>query len=274
MSSILQSLEMPWIVEAIEATLTEEVAWFGRVMPFAELHKTPELFWLYSGQAGTNAVLATHLKRNDHDYAQAKIDEMIAYYDARDITFGWTVGPSTRPAHLAAILETRGFQHIFSTTGMAADLRAINEDVPVHTALAITEIDDLYMLQVLGSIEVQGFETSWETAQLYVETYARAGFGHGQPWHHYLGWLHGMPVASASLLYHAGVAGIFGVATLPEARRQGIAATMMLHVLRQARERGYTIAILSPTEMSEALYRRMGFQAYCALQHYEWTPGE
>jgi predicted GNAT family acetyltransferase len=86
--------------------------------------------------------------------------------------------------------------------------------------------------------------------------------------------LHNRPVASASLLYHAGVAGIYGVSTIPVARRRGVAASMTLHLLRVARDTGYRVATLSPTDMSEAIYRRIGFQPYCTLLHYEWSLGE
>ena len=79
------------------------------------------------------------------------------------------------------------------------------------------------------------------------------------------------PVTIASLLFHAGVAGIYGIATVPQSRRQGVAAAITLHALHEARRRGYRIAVLSPTEMSDALYRRIGFQEYCKLSHYEWS---
>jgi predicted acetyltransferase len=91
-------------------------------------------------------------------------------------------------------------------------------------------------------------------------------------WRHFIGWLHDMPVASTSLLLHAGVAGIYGVTTIPEARKKGIATAMTKHALRQARELGYHVAVLSPSEMSLRIYQRLGFQHYCTLQHYGWTP--
>jgi ribosomal protein S18 acetylase RimI-like enzyme len=157
------------------------------------------------------------------------------------------------------------------TTGMAIDLQALNEHVFIHPDLVITEIDDLETLKILRSIEISGFGASEMAAQNYYESYTRTGFGNGTPWHHYIGWLHGEPVTIASLLFHAGVAGIYGIATVPQSRRQGAAEAITLHALHEARRRGYRIAVLSPTEMSYALYRRIGFQEYCKLIHYEWS---
>lgn len=274
MSMILQSLASPAIEEAIEANFNEEMACLGYGLPQGELHKTPELLWIYTGSRGPNAVLYSHFASEDTTYVHARIDEMLTFFETRNMDFGWTIGPSTRPANLALILETHGFVYSDSTTGLAIDLQAVNEHIRVNTDLIITEIEDLETLEILRSIEISGFGASEMAAQNYYDSYARTGFGNGLPWHHYIGWLHEEPVAIASLLFHAGVAGMYGVATIPAARRQGVGAAITLHALQEARRHGYLIAVLSPTEMSIAIYRRLGFQEYCKLHHYEWSPGK
>ena len=273
MSIILQNLASPTIEEAIEANFNEEMAHLGYGLPQGELHKTPELLWIYTGTRGPNAVLSARFSSEDPSYIDAKIDEMLAFFRTRDIDFSWTTGPSTQPTDLALMLEAHGFVYAYSTTGMAIDLHELNEHIFVNADLAITEIADLERLKLLRSIEIAGFGASEIAAQNYYEAYAHTGFGDGTPWHHYIGWLHREPVAIASLLFHAGVAGIYGVATIPQSRRQGIAAAMTLHALHEAHKRGYRIAILSPTEMSYALYRRIGFREYCQLLHYDWAAG-
>jgi len=272
MSMILRELAAPALIEAIEKNFTEEMAWFGRVLPQAELHKTPELLTLYTGAGGPSGVLYARFANEDERYVLHKIEEVMDYFGARRVAFGWSVGPSTRPSQLAAILESRGFVYGASTKGMAVDLLAMREDVPRNTELEITEIQDLAHLRILRDMEMQGFGATQEMAQRYYDVYAGAGFGNGLPLHHFIGWLRGAPVAIASLLYHAGVVGIYGVTTIPEARRQGVGAAMTLHVLRVARSTGYRIAILSPTSMSEAIYRRIGFNEYCQIHHYGSPP--
>lgn len=271
---ILQDMTIPALAKVIEANFNEEALWIGRAYKQWELHKTPELYWIYTGAGGLNGVFLSSFSSEDASYVNSKIDEMLNFYTSRHASFIWTTGPSTYPAHLATILEGRGFVQVHRTIGMAVDLQALNEQVQANTDLLIKEVKDLDALKILCNIEMQGFGSSEEGAQRYYDTYANAGFGIGTPWHHFVGWLNDKPVASTTLLYHAGVAGIYGVSTIPEARRHGVAASITLHTLREAHNTGYRVAILSPTDMSEAIYRRIGFQAYCTLNHYEWSLGE
>lgn len=271
MSNILQDLNSPTLEAAIEANFSEEMANLSNGLPRGELHKTPELIWMYTGANGPNAVLYSRFVSDDLDYIEAKINEILAFFRTRNIDPSWTIGPSTRPTDLGEILRAHGFVYSDSTTGMAIDLKTLNENVFTNEDLAIIEIEDLEKLKILRAIEIAGFGASEIAAQYYYDSYAYSGFGNGTPWHHYIGWLHGEPVAIASLLLHAGVAGIYGVATIPQSRRQGVAAAMTLHALHEARKLGYYVAILSPTEMSEALYRRIGFREFCKLLHYDWS---
>src|ERR1700674_189933 len=104
MSMILEQLAVPVLIEAIENNLIEEMAWFGRALPQAELHKTPELLSFYTGAGGPNGVLYTRFASEDARYVTNGIYDVMEYFEARGVTFGWTVGPSTRPSHLASIL--------------------------------------------------------------------------------------------------------------------------------------------------------------------------
>src|SRR5438105_2647629 len=108
MSIILQNLASPTIEEAIEANFTEEMAHLGYGLPEGELHKTPELLWIYTGSRGPNEVLYARFKSDDPSYIDARIDEMLAFFRSRNIEFSWTTGPSTRPAHLHLMLEAHG----------------------------------------------------------------------------------------------------------------------------------------------------------------------
>jgi ribosomal protein S18 acetylase RimI-like enzyme len=272
LNAILQDLSDPALPAAIEANLAEEMCIFGRGLPGAELHEDPQLLWFFTGKPHLNGILLSRFATADKAYADARIAQWIAYFKACHLSFGWSVGPSTRPADLATSLEAHGFTYEGQSSALAVAIETVHDDMPAPTGLIVKEVENEEMLKVKCSLEKIGFDASEETAQDYYDGYLASGFGKGTRWHHYIGWLNGEPVAMASLLLYAGVAGIYGVATVPAARRQGIGTALTLHALHEAHELGYRIATLTDTEMSRGIYRRMGFQQRCTVHHYAWSP--
>ena len=86
----------------------------------------------------------------------------------------------------------------------------------------------------------------------------------------YLAILNGQPVGTSQLFLSAGVAGIYNVTCLPEARHQGIGAAITLAALLEARRMGYRISILQASHLGYKVYRRLGYQEYGKLNIYIW----
>ncbi len=82
-----------------------------------------------------------------------------------------------------------------------------------------------------------------------------------------------MPVATATMLYASGVAGLYFIFTIDNARRKGIGAAMTLAPLLDAKEAGYRVGVLGASMMGEPVYRRLGFKEYCRIGLYEWMEG-
>jgi len=81
-------------------------------------------------------------------------------------------------------------------------------------------------------------------------------------------------VATSTLFLGAGVAGIYNVATVSEARGQGIGANLTVLPLQQARAMGYRAGVLQSSAMGFGVYRRLGFQQLCAMDHFYWKAGK
>ena len=77
----------------------------------------------------------------------------------------------------------------------------------------------------------------------------------------YLGYLDGEVVAGSEMYLSAGVAGAYGVATLPHARRRGIGTAITGLPLREAQRAGAEWAVLQASPDGAALYARLGFEA-------------
>jgi predicted acetyltransferase len=73
-------------------------------------------------------------------------------------------------------------------------------------------------------------------------------------------WLSGAPVAKAGMYLTRHSAGIYAVATRPEARRMGLARLLTLTALHKARDLGNQLAVLHSTPMAESLYHSLGFE--------------
>jgi ribosomal protein S18 acetylase RimI-like enzyme len=276
MSDILSgsTIGTPVMLEAMEANLAEEMMSFGRGLPGGEVREDAELHWFITGRPYLNGVTRTYLAQDDKDYIEAKIVEAQHTFQARGVGINWAVGPTTRPSNLGNYLEQHGFTHRHEDTAMAAVIPSMYEDVPTLTELVVQECQNAEMLRAWLPVEMKGFNAAEDSTATYYENYVNTGFGTGTPWHHYVGWLHDEPVSVASLLLHAGVAGIYGVATIPEVRRQGVGTAMTLHALREARASGYQIAVLTASTLGIGIYRRIGFREYGSIHHYVWSPAQ
>jgi len=271
MSEILQELGTPAMLEAMEANFAEEMMCFGRALPGGEVQAGPELWWFYTGRPYLNGVTRTHLAHNDTAYVDEKITAALDFFTARNTATHWAISPATHPTDLATHLQNRGFTKVGEDTNMAIDLHTMNENRSSPPELVIMEVADPEMLKIYSAILVRGFNTTSESAWNYYDNYLATGFGKGTSWHHYIAWLHDTPVAIASLLLHTGIAGIYGVATIPEARKQGTGAALTLHAMHEAQALGYRIAILAPSQMGLNMYRKLGFQEVGMTYYYLWS---
>ncbi len=273
MDNILSTLGTSQMIAALEANLEEEMMCFGRGLIGGEIYNDGEVEGFFTGRAYLNGILRTHLKRSEAAYVEDKIKAVKRYFREKRINkIGWSLGQDSQPANMASHLTSQGFLKLNDeNVGMALDIATMQVEEEEIKGLEIREIEDLEGLKILRQMEVEGFGSSEEMAQHYFAMYAGVGFGRDTVWRHFSGWQQGKAVASTSLLFHAGVAGIYGVATIPEARRQGIGRAMVLRAIQEAGLTGYRIAILSPTGMSEGIYRRLGFREYTQIWHYTCT---
>ena len=89
-----------------------------------------------------------------------------------------------------------------------------------------------------------------------------------------MGRINDKPVACTMLFNGAGVASVFGVATVPEARGQGIGAAITLLAYQEARRLGYRHGVLFASDLGAPVYRRIGFRDVgLGISRYLWRPG-
>jgi GNAT superfamily N-acetyltransferase len=81
--------------------------------------------------------------------------------------------------------------------------------------------------------------------------------------------LGGRPAAVALALHHCGDCGVSFVATVPAARRRGLASQVMRAALADARANGCTTVSLQATDVGERLYEHLGFRRLGPMELWE-----
>ncbi|NUR95132.1 MAG: GNAT family N-acetyltransferase [Kribbellaceae bacterium] len=191
------------------------------------------------------------------------VAESLAELKKHDVPGTWHVGPSMQLDRTA--LTAAGFVPAGSEPGMAVRIPdlAAPRDVP---GLEITRVTDDEALATWEATLAQGFGEGEREARWVASIYRKLGYG--DPWRHYLGWLDGTPVGTATVFLGAGVAGLYFVMTVPPMRRRGIGAAITYGVLRDA---GPEYAVLGSSAAGRPVYEALGFREYCTIDLYEWT---
>jgi len=70
----------------------------------------------------------------------------------------------------------------------------------------------------------------------------------------------GAPLATSTLVSAAGVAGLYNVGTLPDARRTGLGRLVSVAAMVAGRDAGYRVGVLQSSPLGEPIYRAIGFE--------------
>jgi GNAT superfamily N-acetyltransferase len=84
--------------------------------------------------------------------------------------------------------------------------------------------------------------------------------------------LDGRAAAVALALHHNDDCGVSFVATIPKARRKGLASAVMRQALAAARRQGCTTTTLQATDAGERLYVNLGYRHLTVMQLWEARP--
>lgn len=266
---ISQDLTPSALVEAIEANIWAYYTYFGS-WSRVELHDDPELLWGITDIPYPLFNMAMRARLGPEE-ADAAIQAAIGRCRVRRVPMMWLVGPASRPAGLGQRLVADGFVHIGDEPGMAADLLALNEGVPTPPDLSIERVGEEGAMREFADVQAVAFEMPGFAADAIYEFGCEVLGDPQSPMRVYIGRLKGEAVAASLLQLGAGVAGISNVATLPQARRQGIGSAMTLAALLEARALGYRVGTLRASQMGIGVYRRLGFREYCRVGYYVWA---
>jgi ribosomal protein S18 acetylase RimI-like enzyme len=225
---------------------------------------TPNFVRVYT--PGAREMLLNIVLRFSSDRAVTSqdIEEVIAPFRHHRLPFQWWLTLGAEPAGLRDQLHELGMQTWGGATSMTLSLVEWEPRYPsavgAYTLGRVASPEDgNAALQVICAVFFVPREpmARWTTLNPHASIY--------------LAYLDGKPACALATLQQSGVVGIYHVATLPFARRRGIAGNLLILALQDAIKAGCTIATLTATPEARHLYERLGFRT-CGLLE-QWVPG-
>lgn len=226
------------------------------------LVSTPSNVSFYSGLPAPvfNGVVSINMTCED---VQSTVDDLQAKLNKKGGPAMWWVAPQTTPENIDALLEQSGLQQAGEVPNMVIDLSALSSTQSHIENFIIEKVNKVNNAEgqaLWARTTAKGFGVPEPVGAEIAELEATFNDPHYKAAHHYIGYLDDIPVASSSMILDSGVAGIYAVATAPEARHKGIGATMTQMPLLEAKEMGYHVGILQASAMGYPVYKRIGFQ--------------
>jgi ribosomal protein S18 acetylase RimI-like enzyme len=205
--------------------------------------------------------------RFDPSTIEERIADVARWFGGRAGPWRWLVGPTSAPPDLDRHLRAAGFDLVSDNPGMALDLGGASDLGAPHPGVEIRPLDDLAGLDAWAEINRRALDLDPLRSRAWRDAQDRA-IGSRGPMHIWIANLLGEPVAAAALFEGGGVAGVYNVATVPEARGRGIGRAVTATVLAEAIARGHRLAVLGSSDLGYPLYRRLGFREVSRVRSY------
>jgi GNAT superfamily N-acetyltransferase len=254
------------VINQVELNLWETWSNFGRG-PGCTLHDDSDVLWFETPipVLPYNTVLRFQVDQN----IDGRIDHLVNKYRERNVPQLWIVHPSARPNDLAGRLQKRGLQEIEIAPCMGRSLETLPKMPPIPDGVEIREaIEENDLTELYGLAAWRWGVPDEHRSQLkrMIEKFQIGERTSNTRF--WLAWKDGLPISKIGMYNGSGSAGIYGVATKPEARGLGIASILMNVAMRAAKEMGYQLAVLDSSPLAENLYKRLGFINVAPLRLY------
>ncbi|MBA3822896.1 MAG: GNAT family N-acetyltransferase [Ktedonobacterales bacterium] len=269
---MLTPLREPTEADLIAATETNYAAYFAgfTILPQMQLWREADYTAFVADSAPGSTVLATRFTAATAD---AKIHAVLARLTPLVRQTWWQVLPASQPTDLATRLLAAGLTELTheSRPVMTLALAGHSPAPTVPPTLTIHRVSDANLMADWTRASALGFEASPTNVQPYHDAYSALGFAEDAPWQHFVGYVDGAPVTSATLLLAGGLAGVYDVSTAPVARRQGLGGAITRACLAAAQARGLHHAVLQASAEGVGVYARLGFRELYRERNFGWT---
>lgn len=265
----VSGMDDPRLLAAMEANAAHALAELS-VAIGGERYHGPDMTRYVSGSpiAMFNGVISA---RFPADQVDAEIERTLDVFRVSSLPMLWWIGPGSSPPDLSARLVAHGLHEGDNTPCMAVNLGALAPLTPLPS-VTFAQVTTPEQVEQFAMTAALGFEFGAEAAPIFQRIAAGACLPPNPAWVYHLAYLDGAPVATCVTLLHAGVAGLYTISTLPDARGHGIGGEITRLAMLHARSLGYRVATLLASTMGYPVYLRLGFVDIATMGEYAWTP--
>jgi GNAT superfamily N-acetyltransferase len=215
--------------------------------------------WLFGAGRSPHPVISNAAFRIDDQLEPAEfLNRAREFFGNLERGFSvWVRGQEPEDRDLAAAAEDSGLRSIYEMPEMVLGRRAEERPLP----------SGIQLRQLAGASEAEDF---WRVAK---SAYTSIGFPPevfafyeehagliADDAAAFIAYKDGRPLATAMTIVSHGVAGIYWVATMEEARKTGLGWVVTSAAVNAGFDRGAEIASLQASPMGESLYSAMGFE--------------
>ena len=187
------------------------------------------------------------------DAAPGDVEDLLGRVEATGLTHFLQVREGTDPA-IARLAVSRGMTRDEDVPLMVLDdLGALDEELPAELFLRQLEPSER---EVHTRVAAEGFEEDFDLLDRYVSPAMMALPGVRC----YVGIVDGEPVVTGVGFTSGDSVGIFSVATVPTARRQGFGAALTRRAILDGAAHGASWAYLQSSPAGFRVYERLGFR--------------
>jgi GNAT superfamily N-acetyltransferase len=258
MNTILHDRSEPAVLDAIDHNYRASMRAFG-LASHVKLRENDSLFWFITGvpDSAFNSIMYANLMP---EQIPGSVRELHQLRSLHAVPMNWLIGPSSRPTNLGQLLVAEGLTYFVDLSLMVVDLamQVASNELPADFSIQRVTTPAVFAEWI--ETEQQGFEVEVPLVPALTALRQGMGIAHTYPVYHFIGRLSDQPVATASVVFAAGIIGVYDVATVPFARNRGIGTAMTQHILQAARQAGYEIAFVQPSGMAYHVYERLGFR--------------
>lgn len=165
------------------------------------------------------------------------------------------------PAACAAHLAAAGYTIPSPMPCMAVEIERLRE-TPLAPGFEFIRVCNAAHGEAWAEAFGAGYELPPRTGAAWGPNRAGVNYAADTPLEYFGIVKDGRIVCTSVVYYHDGVAGIYGVSTLPAERRKGLGAFATAEPLRRALGRGYRVGILQASQAGRPVYQRIGFQEF------------